>query len=62
MTFARREFLKRVPAAQGRPFLEADRSVLQAAVELHEIGAALEIARLRAIPIPALATQGPLVT
>jgi uncharacterized membrane protein len=43
------EFIERVPTAKGRPFLGADRSVLQAAVELHEIGAAMEIGRLRSV-------------
>jgi len=43
------EFVARVPTAKGRPFLGADRSVLQSAVELHGIGAAMEIGRLRSV-------------
>lgn len=43
------DFLERVPTAQGRPFLQADRSILQAVIELHQVGAAVEISRLRAI-------------
>lgn len=46
---AREEFVSRVPAARGRSFVEADRAVLLAAVEVHYEGAALEILRLRAI-------------
>lgn len=44
-----KEFVERVPTAKGRPFLRGHRSVLLAAVETHEIGAAAEISRLRAI-------------
>ena len=46
---ARIEFLKRVPAAKDRPFLQAHRSILQAAVEVRQLDAALEIIRLRAV-------------
>jgi hypothetical protein len=46
---ARNEFVERVPTAQGRPFLEAHRSVLFSAVETHATEAAAEIARLRAV-------------
>lgn len=46
---AKSDFVERVPTAKGRPFLQADRSVLQAAVELHDMGAAGEIGRLRAV-------------
>jgi hypothetical protein len=49
MAVARREFTRRVPVAQGRPFLQADRSILLSAVELHDTGAAVEIARLHAV-------------
>jgi hypothetical protein len=49
MDDAREEFVRRVPAAKNRPFLQADRSTLQAAVEVHGIDAGLEIVRLRAI-------------
>jgi hypothetical protein len=49
MDDARREFVERVPSADGRPFLQMDRSIMQAAAELHESGAAVEIGRLRAI-------------
>lgn len=41
--------VERVPSAQGRPFLHAHRSIVQAAVEFHDVGAAVEILRLRAI-------------
>ena len=43
------EFVERVPTAKGRPFLQANRAIIQAAVELHDIGAAAEIGRLRAV-------------
>ena len=46
---AAREFVERVPTAQGRPFLQADRSLLQAAAEVHGMEAAIEISRLRAL-------------
>jgi hypothetical protein len=46
---ARKKFVLRVPAAVGRPFVDADRSLLQAAVEIRQQDAALEIIRLRAI-------------
>lgn len=49
MDDARREFVERVPTASGRPFLQTDRSLIQAAAELHESGASVEIGRLRAI-------------
>ena len=49
MADARNEFLRRVPAAHGRPFLQADRSVLLAAVEMCDIAPAIEIARTRAV-------------
>lgn len=45
------EFVKRVPTAKGRPFLQTDGALLQAAVELHDLGAAAEIGRLRAVGI-----------
>lgn len=45
---ARREFVERVPAADVRPFLRANRSVIQAAVEFHDGMASVEIGRLRA--------------
>jgi hypothetical protein len=44
-----REFVERVPTAKSRLFLHANRAVLQAAVELHNLGAAAEIGRLRAV-------------
>lgn len=43
------EFVERIPDAKGRPFLEADRFLLLAAIEMHGIEAAGEIGRLRAI-------------
>jgi hypothetical protein len=46
---ARSEFVKKIPTVQDRPLLQAHRSVLTAAIEMHETGAATEIARLRAI-------------
>jgi hypothetical protein len=49
MNDARRTFVERVPAAKGRPFVNADGSILQAAVEAYETGASGEIARLRAV-------------
>jgi hypothetical protein len=49
MEDARREFVARVPSAKGRPFLLADRSILQAAVEVRQESTALEIIRLRAV-------------
>jgi hypothetical protein len=49
MDDARKMFVRRVPAAKERPFLQADRSTLQAAIEVHGIDTALEMTRLRAI-------------
>jgi hypothetical protein len=46
---ARTEFLLRVPAAQGRPFVQADRGLLQSAIEVRQPDAAVEIIRLRAV-------------
>src|ERR1700761_6144578 len=46
---ARREFEERVPAAKGRPFLQAPRSVVLAAIELHNFEASTEVSRLRAV-------------
>lgn len=46
---ARAEFLRRVPAAERRPYVHAHRSVLQTAVEVRQQDAALEIIRLRAV-------------
>ncbi|MFZ0048108.1 MAG: hypothetical protein WAL16_19865 [Streptosporangiaceae bacterium] len=46
---ARAEFLRRVPAAERRPYVHAHRSILQTAVEVGQQDAALEIIRLRAI-------------
>jgi hypothetical protein len=48
-TDAIHEFTEGVPAAQGRPFLQAPQSVLQAAVEIHAMEAAIEISRLQAV-------------
>jgi hypothetical protein len=48
---ARAEFLLRVPEAKGRPFVEANRAVLLAAIEVRQQDASLEIARLRAVGI-----------
>ena len=42
------EFLRRVPPAASRSFVQADLHLLQAAVELHDREAAAEISRLRA--------------
>lgn len=42
------EFLRRVPTAADRAFVQADSHLLQAAVELHDKEAAAEISRLRA--------------
>jgi hypothetical protein len=48
MNDAREEFARRVPAARSRTFLKADRSTLQAAIEVHGVDTALEMLRLRA--------------
>ena len=58
---ARREFVERVPAAMDRPFLTAHSAVLRAAIELHEINAASEIARLQAIGLMLRNSAPPLV-
>lgn len=49
MPEARAEFVRRVPEAQQRRYLHVDKSLLQAAAELHSKEVASEIARLRAI-------------
>ena len=46
---ARGEFIARVPSARDRPFVEADRFTLQAAIEIHNAEAAADIARNRAV-------------
>jgi hypothetical protein len=61
MSDAREEFTRRVPAAAGRPFVAADRSVLESAVEIHEPSAAMETARLRAVGFMLRNTAPPLV-
>jgi hypothetical protein len=43
------EFIARVPSARDRAFVKADRFTLQAAIEIHDVGAAADIARNRAI-------------
>jgi hypothetical protein len=48
---ARTEFLKRCPAAQGRPYVQADLGLLQAASEVLIPDASPEILRLRAVGI-----------
>lgn len=48
---AREEFARRVPAAKNRPFLQADRGTLRAAIEVHGTDTAIEMARLTAIGI-----------
>lgn len=45
---ARREFLRRVPAAQGRAYVRADGSVILSGIEMRDKEAAQEISRLRA--------------
>jgi hypothetical protein len=60
MAEARQEFVRRVPAAADRPFLAADRSVLESAVEMHETTAAMETARLRAVGFMLRNTAPPL--
>jgi hypothetical protein len=42
------EFLRRVPAARGRDYVNADLSVLLAALQLHDKEVAIEVTRLRA--------------
>lgn len=44
----REEFLRRVPAARGRPFVDADRPTLLAAIQIQHPEAAVEVVRLRA--------------
>jgi hypothetical protein len=61
MADARSELLARVPAASGRPFLDAHQSVLQAAVEIHEISAAIETTRLRAVGLMLRNSAPPLI-
>jgi len=51
MADARREFVDRVPGAEGRPFVEADPFLLLAGVETREKEAATEINSLRAVGI-----------
>jgi hypothetical protein len=46
---AREEFARRVPAAKDRPFLQADRTILQAAIEVHGNDPGLDMSRLRAV-------------
>ncbi len=46
---ARREFAGRTPEAGGRPFLRADKSLLQAAIESNSPESAVEMMRLRAV-------------
>src|SRR6185437_5405030 len=45
----RAEFARRTPAARDRAFLQADMSLLRAAVEIHDKDSSLEIARLGAV-------------
>ncbi|WP_091381328.1 hypothetical protein [Actinokineospora alba] len=45
---ASQEFRTRVPAAEGRDFVDMDRSVLLSAIELHDKDVAIEVKRLRA--------------
>jgi len=58
---ARHEFAERVPAAMNRPFLTAHSAVLRAAIELHEINAASEIARLQAVGLMLRNSAPPLI-
>jgi hypothetical protein len=51
VNYAREEFARRVPAAKDRPFLQADRGTLRAAIEVHGTDTAIEMARLTAIGI-----------
>jgi hypothetical protein len=44
----REEFHRRVPAAAGREFVEADRFLLLSALQLHDKDVALEVTRVRA--------------
>ncbi|WP_369205015.1 hypothetical protein [Streptomyces sp. PU-14G] len=48
---ARLDFVARVPESQGRPFVQADTSLLLAAVELHDKEAAGEITRLQGVAL-----------
>lgn len=43
-----REFVERVPAAEGRDFVDTDRALLLSAIELHDKDVAIEVKRLRA--------------
>jgi len=45
----RAEFARRTPAARDRAFLQADMSLLRAAVEIHYKDSSLEVARLGAV-------------
>lgn len=45
---AREEFLRRVPTARGRAYLDADTHLLLAGLQLHDIEASVEVSRLRA--------------
>jgi hypothetical protein len=44
----RGEFVRRVPPARGRAFVEADRGFLLAAIQLHDKDVAVDVIRLRA--------------
>lgn len=46
---ARQEFVGRTPAAANRPYVQADRALLRAAIEVNEKESALEQARIGAI-------------
>ncbi|QFG20711.1 hypothetical protein [Actinomadura sp. WMMB 499] len=48
-TDARNEFARRVPQADGRPYLDAHPTVLQAVIEMRDRETAQEIARFRAV-------------
>lgn len=46
---AQQEFVTRIPEARERPFLRADKSLLQAAIESNSQESAVEMIRLRAV-------------
>ena len=61
LTDIRRRFVDRVPVASNRPFLAANQALLRAAVELHNIAASAEIARLQAIGLMLRNSAPPLI-
>jgi hypothetical protein len=58
---ARQEFLGRVPAAQGRAYVQADPHLLHSGLQLHDKDVAIEVTRLRASGLMLRSSAPPLV-